>query len=106
MTLGTVVDRSQFPAQELAAVVAQAHAAGLPVAAHAHALVSIRDAVAAGVDGIEHFTFLTADGVHMPADVLAAVAAQGIVVCPTLGAAPGAAPSPQLSAHGQGRCGS
>ena len=97
MTLGTVVDRSQFPAQELAAVVAQAHAAGLPVAAHAHALVSIRDAVAAGVDGIEHFTFLTADGVHMPADVLAAVAAQGIVVCPTLGAAPGAAPSPQLS---------
>ena len=104
MTLGTVVDRSQFPAQELAAVVAQAHVAGLPVAAHAHALVFIRDAVAAGVDGIEHFTFLTADGVHMPADVLAAVAAQGIVVCPTLGAARGAAPSPQLSAHAQGRC--
>ena len=71
MTLGTEVDRSQFPAQELAAVVAQARAAGLMVAAHAHALVSIRDAVAAGVDGIEHFTFLTADGVHMPADVLA-----------------------------------
>jgi imidazolonepropionase-like amidohydrolase len=39
-----------IPRQELAAVVAQAHAAGLPVAAHAHALVSIRDAVAAGVD--------------------------------------------------------
>jgi imidazolonepropionase-like amidohydrolase len=96
MTLGTEVDRSQFTAQELAAVVEEAHASGLPVTAHAHALVSIRDAVAAGVDGIEHFTFLTAEGVHMPEDVLAAVAAQGIVVCPTLGRAPGAVPPPGL----------
>jgi imidazolonepropionase-like amidohydrolase len=77
------VDRAQFTAEELAAVVDEAHAAGLPVTAHAHALVAIRDAVAAGVDGIEHFTFLTADGVQLAEDVLAAVAARGIVVCPT-----------------------
>ena len=69
---GTEVDRAQFTAQELAAVVEEAHASGLPVTAHAHALVSIRDAVAAGVDGIEHFTFLTAGGVHMPEEVLVA----------------------------------
>jgi imidazolonepropionase-like amidohydrolase len=96
MTPGTQVDRGQFTAQELAAVVLEAHSSGLPVTAHAHALVSIRDTVAAGVDGIEHFTFLTADGMHMPEDVIAAVAAQGIVVCPTLGMAPGAVPPPQL----------
>ena len=106
MTAGTEVDRAQFTAQELAAVVEEAHASGLPVTAHAHALVAIRDAVAAGVDGIEHFTFLTADGVHMPEEVLAAVAAQGIVVCPTLGRVPGAVPPPQLRRpHAQGRPG-
>ena len=77
-------------------MVDEAHAVGLPVTAHAHALGSIRDAVAAGVDGIEHFTFLTTGGVHMSEDVLAAVAAQGIVVCPTLGRAPGAVPPPGL----------
>ena len=96
MTPGTEVDRAQFTAEELAAVVDEAHASGLPVTAHAHALVAIRDAIAAGVDGIEHFTFLTAGGVHMAEDVLAAVAAQGIVVCPTLGRAPGAVAPPQL----------
>ena len=96
MTPGTEVDRAQFTAEELAAVVDEAHAAGLPVTAHAHALVAIRDAVAAGVDGIEHFTFLTADGVQLAEDVLAAVAARGIVVCPTLGRAPDAVAPPQL----------
>jgi imidazolonepropionase-like amidohydrolase len=96
MTPGTDVDRAQFTAEELAAVVEEAHASGLPVTAHAHALGSIRDAIAAGVDGIEHFTFLTAGGVHMPEEVLVAAAAKGIVVCPTLGRAPGAVPPPQL----------
>jgi imidazolonepropionase-like amidohydrolase len=44
------------------------------VTAHAHALTSIADAVAAGVDGLEHVSFWTADGVHAPgyhADILA-----------------------------------
>ena len=90
------MDRAQFTAAELATVVEEAHASGLPVTAHAHALGAIRDAVAAGVDGIEHFTFLAAGGVHMPKEVLAAVAAQGIVVCPTLGRAPDAVSPPGL----------
>lgn len=96
MTAGTAVDRGQFTAEELGVVVVEAHAAGLPVTAHAHPLVSIRDAIVAGVDGIEHCTFLTADSVHVPEDVIAALAAQGIVVCPTLGRAPGALLPPQL----------
>ncbi|MFA3835016.1 metal-dependent hydrolase family protein [Streptomyces aureus] len=95
-TPGSSVDQGQFTAEELALVVRQAHAAGLPVTAHAHALVSIRDAIAAGVDGIEHCTFLTADGAHVPEEAIAALAAQGIVVCPTLGRALGAVPPPHL----------
>jgi len=95
-TPGTAVDQAQFTAEELALVVTQAHAAGLPVTAHAHTLVSIRDAIAAGVDGIEHCTFLTADSVHVPDEAIAALAAQGIVVCPTLGRAPGAVLPPEL----------
>ncbi|MEU0030875.1 amidohydrolase family protein [Streptomyces sp. NPDC006335] len=96
MTPGSDADRGQFTAEELTAVVDEAHAARLPVTAHAHALVSIRDAIAAGVDGIEHCTFLTADGVHVPEDVIAAMATQGIVVCPTLGRTPDAVPPPHL----------
>ncbi|MGW3137587.1 amidohydrolase family protein [Streptomyces sp. NPDC001139] len=95
-TPGTAVDQGQFTAEELAAVVAEAHAVGLPVTAHAHALISIRDAIAAGVDGIEHCTFLTADSVYVPDDAVAALAAQGIVVCPTIGRAPDAVPPPHL----------
>ncbi|MEU9395425.1 amidohydrolase family protein [Streptomyces sp. NPDC048324] len=95
-TPGTAVDQGQFTAEELAAVVAEADVAGLPVTAHAHALISIRDAIAAGVDGIEHCTFLTADSVYVPDDAIAALAAQGIVVCPTIGRAPDAVPPPHL----------
>ncbi|ALV31174.1 hypothetical protein AS200_03175 [Streptomyces sp. CdTB01] len=95
-TPGTAVDQGQFTAEELTAVVAEAHAVGLPVTAHAHALISIRDAIAAGVDGIEHCTFLTADSVYVPDDAVAALAAQGIVVCPTIGRAPDAVPPPHL----------
>ncbi|MCX5084617.1 amidohydrolase family protein [Streptomyces sp. NBC_00401] len=95
-TPGSAVDQGRFTAEELALVVRRAHAVGLPVTAHAHALVSIRDAIAAGVDGIEHCTFLASDSVHVPEEAIAALAAQGIVVCPTLGHAPGAGPAPQL----------
>ncbi|MGW4392051.1 amidohydrolase family protein [Streptomyces sp. NPDC004685] len=93
---GPSVGQGRFTAEELALVVRQAHAVGLPVTAHAHALVSIRDAIAAGVDGIEHCTFLTADSVHVPEEAIAALAAQGIVVCPALGRATDAVPPPQL----------
>lgn len=95
-TPGSAVDQAQFTAAELAVVVAEAHEFGLPVTVHAHALVAIRDAIAAGADGIEHCTFLTEDSVHVPEDALPALASRGIVVCPTLGKAPGVVPPPQL----------
>ncbi len=44
----------EFSEEELRALVAEAHAGGLPVAAHAQGPQAIRRAVAAGVDSIEH----------------------------------------------------
>jgi imidazolonepropionase-like amidohydrolase len=77
-------------------VVAEAHAAGLAVTAHAHPLAVIRDCIAAGVDGIEHCTFLTDSGIDFAPDVVALLAERQIAVCPTLGSTPGARRPPQL----------
>ncbi len=48
---------AQFTPAELRAAVEEAGAAGVPVAAHAHALEGIANAVEAGVASIEHGTF-------------------------------------------------
>jgi len=55
---------SQYTLEELAAATEAAHAAGKPITAHAHGPRGIADAVAAGVDGIEHGSFFTEDGVE------------------------------------------
>jgi imidazolonepropionase-like amidohydrolase len=85
MTPGSDTMSPQFTADELAAAVAEAHTLGLPITAHAHALTAVRQALAAGVDGIEHCTCLTPDGVVIDDDLLAALAGSGIAVCGTLG---------------------
>jgi imidazolonepropionase-like amidohydrolase len=51
-------DAAQFTAAEIAAAVDEAHLAGKPLAAHAHPTRSIRWALEAGADSIEHGTFL------------------------------------------------
>jgi len=48
-----------FTESELAAIVDEAAAAGIPVAAHAHGAEGARAAVAAGVRSIEHGTYLS-----------------------------------------------
>jgi imidazolonepropionase-like amidohydrolase len=58
-TAGTDPCRPQYDGAQLAALVEAAHRVGLPVTAHAHATAGIAAAVAAGVDGVEHCTFLT-----------------------------------------------
>ncbi len=52
------VDNAQMTMAELEAVIAAAHDYGFPVAAHAHGTEAIRRAVIAGVDSIEHGTFM------------------------------------------------
>lgn len=76
--------KSQFGAEELAVVVEEAHRAGLKVAAHAHGTDAITDAVTAGVDTIEHCTWMTEDGFDLREDVLAQIIEKGIYVCPAV----------------------
>ena len=51
-------DNPQMTLEEIKAVVAAAHDYGFTVAAHAHGAEAIRRAVLAGVDSIEHGTFM------------------------------------------------
>lgn len=100
LTPGTSWDATQFPPEVLAALVDEAHRHGLPVTAHAHAVDAIRDAVAAGVDGIEHCTFMTADGVAPDDDLIGAIVARRIAVGLTVGlVGTGFAPPPGLAAQ-------
>lgn len=97
-TTGTQVMLCQFTLGELRAVVEEAHAAGLPVTAHAHGLPAVHMAMAAGVDGIEHCSFLTDTGISQSGEDLARLAAAGPAVCPTLGTAGTLVPPPNAVA--------
>ncbi|HEY9379079.1 MAG TPA: amidohydrolase family protein [Jiangellaceae bacterium] len=98
MTVGTDVMASQFTLEELRLVVDQAHRQGLPITAHAHPVPAVRQAVEAGVDGIEHCTCFTAAGFHIPPQLAERIAASGIFVCPTLGRDPGVPVPPRIQA--------
>ena len=97
-TAGTQVMGCQFTLGELRIVVEEAHAAGLPVTAHAHGLPAVHMAMAAGADGIEHCSFLTDKGVSQSEQDLSRLAQSGTVVCPTLGTAGPLTPTPNAAA--------
>ena len=92
ITPGSDVCDRQFTAEELVALVDEAHRHGLPVTAHAHALDAIVDGVAAGVDGLEHCTFIDGDRVTAPDELVAAIVRRRIAVGATVGLAPCAGP--------------
>jgi len=58
ITPGTAPGSPQMTLQEIAAVTRAAHDRGVPVAAHAHGAEGIVAAARAGVDSIEHFSYL------------------------------------------------
>ncbi|MER6347676.1 amidohydrolase family protein [Streptomyces sp. NPDC001595] len=97
-TPGTDVTRCQFTVEELRIVVDTAHAAGLPVTVHAHALAAVEQALDAGADGVEHCSCLTADGVRITDELLERLARQGTAVCPTLGMTAEGVPPPPVRA--------
>lgn len=80
ITPGWAPYESQYTAAELRAVVERAHQHGLPVTAHAHGADGIAAAIEAGVDGIEHASFLGAGGVQASDEVIAALAATRVFV--------------------------
>lgn len=88
---------SQFGRVELAVAVEEAHAAGLPLAVHAHGVEAVLDALAVGADSIEHCTFFTSDGVGAAPAMLERLAASDCVVSMTAAVVPGAgAPHPAI----------
>lgn len=78
--------REQFSLAEVRAVVEEANRAGALCAAHVHSTESIRIAVTAGVNTLEHASFRDAKTVYAYAPELAeSMAAYGILICPTFG---------------------
>lgn len=101
MTPGTRQECAQFDRDVLRAAVDEAHRHGLPVTAHAHGTPAIADALAAGVDGMEHVTFWSADGVDRAEDLLRAIVDQRVAVGATVGMVPveGLAPPAEVAAR-------
>ena len=77
LSLGDELGASQLTDAELAAIIDEAHRLGRRVAAHAHPDAAARAAVKAGVDSIEHGSFLT----H---ETLLLMKSKGTYLVPTL----------------------
>ncbi|RJL23068.1 amidohydrolase family protein [Bailinhaonella thermotolerans] len=94
LTPGIPVHEPAFSPAELHAAVDEAHRLGLPITAHAHAAAGIAQVIDAGFDGVEHATFLTADGPVFDPWLVERLAASGVAASLTLGLAPGSPPPP------------
>ncbi len=68
MSHSTAAGAQQYSDEELAAIVDEAHRAGVRVAAHAHGDAAIRACVRAGVDCIEHGSLASDDTIQMMVD--------------------------------------
>ncbi|MET0965452.1 MAG: amidohydrolase family protein, partial [Nakamurella sp.] len=79
-TAGTDVMRTQFSVAEMTLLVDRAHAAGLPVTAHAHGLPAVMQAIDVGADGIEHCSCLTDKGVELSLELADRLAASKVVI--------------------------
>ena len=65
LSKGTKVGAQQFSFAEMQALITEAHLRGLTVAAHAHGTNGINDAIRAGVDSIEHGSFLDDETIEL-----------------------------------------
>lgn len=77
LSLASNSQNPQFMADELEAIVAAARDYGMKVTVHAHGKQGMLRAIAAGVDSIEH-------GTYMDAEVMAAMKAKGVYYVPTI----------------------
>jgi imidazolonepropionase-like amidohydrolase len=62
---GTKVGIQQYAFEEMKAIVDEAHMRELPVAAHAHGTNGIKTAIKAGVDSVEHASFLDDEAIAL-----------------------------------------
>jgi imidazolonepropionase-like amidohydrolase len=77
LSLADAVDAPQLTLDEMSAIVNESHRLGKKVAAHCHGDAAGKMAIAAGVDSIEHGSFLRPD-------TLAQMQAKGVYLVPTL----------------------
>jgi Imidazolonepropionase and related amidohydrolases len=84
MTPGSAPWICQYGRHEIETAVDESHQRGKKIAVHAHDTVGIRHSVAAGVDTIEHCTWLTPEGVHYEEETAWRIAESGIFVCLTV----------------------
>jgi imidazolonepropionase-like amidohydrolase len=84
LTPGTRPEDADLPVEIMRSAVRAAHANGMRVAAHCHAVESIVRAIDAGVDNIEHASFTGPGGIpQFDKEIAARMKDQGIVVGPT-----------------------
>lgn len=62
---GTTIGAQQYTSEEMEAIVDEAHQLGMKVAVHAHGEIGIRTAINAGVDSVEHASFISDDAIQM-----------------------------------------
>jgi imidazolonepropionase-like amidohydrolase len=65
LAYGGVPGAPEMTTEEIAAVVQVGRAAGIPVAAHAHGAQSIKEAILAGVNTIEHASLIDDEGIAL-----------------------------------------
>lgn len=65
LSKGTKVGAPQYSVEELTALTEEAHSRGLKVASHAHGTEGIKNAIIAGVDTVEHASFLDDEAIEM-----------------------------------------
>ncbi|MBT8227237.1 MAG: amidohydrolase family protein [Dactylosporangium sp.] len=88
LTAGSNPFEAQYTVEQLRLLVDRAHRHRLPVTAHAHGAPGIAAAVQAGVDGVEHATFLSPTGVTVDEETIMAMAAAQIFVGSTAAQVP------------------
>ena len=85
LTPGTLPHRAELSVAMMRAAREVAHANGIKVTAHCHATAAIERVVEAGLDMIEHASFLDSHGrTRVDVDVACRVRDSGIAVCPTV----------------------
>ena len=65
MSKNTNVNYKQYTLEEMEAIVDEAHSHGMKVAAHAHGLEGIKTAIIAGVDSIEHASYIDDETIEL-----------------------------------------
>jgi len=85
MTPGTNIGMAQYTVAELRAAVEEAQRARVTIAAHALGTAGIRNAIAAGVNTIEHYNWIGPDGsIDFDESVVIQMAAQNTAMVPTI----------------------